>query len=84
MPRPAARNDDQRTSGIRFRDRTMSRNGKSLSQDDTLYFNSFIIGLPATPAGKTIGFSNQNLVMQYGHDEAVTDGLGLIRKALWG
>jgi type I restriction enzyme R subunit len=35
-----------------------------------LYFDSFIIGLTATPAGKTIGFFNQNLIMQYGHDEA--------------
>jgi len=39
-----------------------------------LYFDSFMIGLTVTPAGKTIGFFNQNLVMQYGHDEAVTDG----------
>jgi len=38
-----------------------------------LYFDCFLIGLTATPAGKTIGFFNQNLVMQYGHDEAVTD-----------
>ncbi len=38
-----------------------------------LYFDSFLIGLTATPAGKTIGFFNQNLVMQYGHDEAVAD-----------
>jgi hypothetical protein len=44
----------------------MSRNGKSLSQDDMLYFNLFIIGLPATPAGKTIGFSNQNLIVHTG------------------
>jgi type I restriction enzyme R subunit len=42
-----------------------------------LYFDSFIIGLTATPAGKTIGFFNQNLVMQYGHDEAVTDGINV-------
>jgi type I restriction enzyme, R subunit len=38
-----------------------------------LYFDVFLIGLTATPAGKTIGFFNQNLVMHYGHDEAVTD-----------
>ena len=38
-----------------------------------LYFDAFLIGLTATPAGKTIGFFNQNLVMQYGHAEAVTD-----------
>ena len=38
-----------------------------------LYFDAFMVGLTATPAGKTIGFFNQNLVMQYGHDEAVID-----------
>jgi type I restriction enzyme, R subunit len=42
-----------------------------------LYFDSFLIGLTATPAGKTIGFFNQNLVMQYGHDEAVSDGVNV-------
>ena len=42
-----------------------------------LYFDSFIIGLTATPAGKTFGFFNQNLVMQYGHDEAVADGINV-------
>ena len=35
------------------------------------------VGLTATPAGKTIGFFNQNLVMQYGHDEAVADGVNV-------
>ncbi len=42
-----------------------------------LYFDSFLIGLTATPAGKTIGFFNQNLVTQYGHDEAVSDGVNV-------
>ena len=42
-----------------------------------LYFDAFMIGLTATPAGKTIGFFNQNLVMQYGHDEAVADGVNV-------
>ncbi|MBI3427065.1 MAG: DEAD/DEAH box helicase family protein [Acidobacteria bacterium] len=42
-----------------------------------LYFDSFLIGLTATPAGKTIGFFKQNLVMQYGHDEAVIDGVNV-------
>ena len=42
-----------------------------------LYFDAFVIGLTATPAGKTIGFFNQNLVMQYGHAEAVTDGVNV-------
>jgi len=38
-----------------------------------LYFDSFLIGLTATPAGKTFGFFNQNLVMEYGHEQAVAD-----------
>ena len=42
-----------------------------------LYFDSFLIGLTATPAGRTIGFFNQNLVMEYGHDEAVIDGVNV-------
>ena len=42
-----------------------------------LYCDSFMVGLTATPAGKTIGFFNQNLVMQYGHDEAVADGVNV-------
>src|SRR6266705_1833501 len=42
-----------------------------------LYFDAFLIGLTATPAGKSVGFFNQNLVMQYGHDEAVTDGVNV-------
>ena len=42
-----------------------------------LYFDSFLIGLTATPAGRTIGFFNQNLVMQYGHEEAVVDGVNV-------
>ena len=42
-----------------------------------LYFDAFLIGLTATPAGKTVGFFNQNLVMQYGHDEAVIDGVNV-------
>jgi type I restriction enzyme R subunit len=28
-----------------------------------LYFDSFLIGLTATPAGKTIGICKQNLIM---------------------
>ena len=42
-----------------------------------LYFDSFLVGLTATPAGKTVGFFDQNLVMQYGHDEAVVDGVNV-------
>lgn len=42
-----------------------------------LYFDAFLIGLTATPAGRTIGFFNKNLVMQYGHDQAVADGVNV-------
>jgi type I restriction enzyme, R subunit len=42
-----------------------------------LYFDAFLIGLTATPAGKTIGFFNQNLVMQYGHAEALADNVNV-------
>ena len=42
-----------------------------------LYLDAFLIGLTATPSGRTIGFFNQNLVMEYGHDEAVTDGVNV-------
>lgn len=37
------------------------------------YFDSFLIGLTATPSMSTIGFFDNNLVMEYGHEEAVTD-----------
>ncbi len=42
-----------------------------------LYFDAFLLGLTATPAGKTIGFFNQNMVMQYGHAQAVADGVNV-------
>jgi len=41
------------------------------------YFDAFMVGLTATPAGKTIGFFKQNMVMQYGHKEAVADGVNV-------
>ena len=37
------------------------------------YFDAFIIGLTATPSKQTLGFFNQNLVMEYGHERAVAD-----------
>ena len=37
------------------------------------YFDSFLVGLTATPAAHTFGFFNKNLVMEYGHAEAVAD-----------
>src|SRR5207247_1569783 len=41
------------------------------------YFDSFLIGLTATPSKQTIGFFNQSLVMQYGHERAVADGVNV-------
>lgn len=41
------------------------------------YFDSFLVGLTATPAKQTFGFFNQNLVMEYGHDAAVADGVNV-------
>lgn len=37
------------------------------------YFDASIIGLTATPSKQTIGFFNQNMVMEYGFDQAVAD-----------
>jgi len=41
------------------------------------YFDAFIIGLTATPSKQTLGFFNQNLVMEYSHDRAVADGVNV-------
>ena len=41
------------------------------------YFDAFIVGLTATPSKQTIGFFDQNLVMEYGHDKAVADGVNV-------
>jgi type I restriction enzyme, R subunit len=37
------------------------------------YFDAFVIGLTATPNKQAFGFFDQNLVMEYGHAEAVAD-----------
>ena len=37
------------------------------------YFDASLIGLTATPSKQTIGFFNQNLVMDYSHTDAVED-----------
>ena len=37
------------------------------------YFDAYLIGLTATPSKQTFGFFNQNLVMEYGHPQAVAD-----------
>jgi type I restriction enzyme R subunit len=41
------------------------------------YFDAFIIGLTATPSMQTLGFFNQNLVMEYNHERAVADGVNV-------
>ena len=41
------------------------------------YFDASLIGLTATPSKQTIGFFDQNLVMEYGHDRAVADGVNI-------
>jgi type I restriction enzyme R subunit len=41
------------------------------------YFDAFLIGLTATPAKHTLGFFDQNLVMDYSHEQAVADGVNV-------
>jgi len=41
------------------------------------YFDAHIIGLTATPNKQTFGFFNQNLVMEYNHEQAVADGVNV-------
>lgn len=41
------------------------------------YFDAFLIGLTATPNKQTFGFFNQNLVMEYSHEQAVADGVNV-------
>ena len=41
------------------------------------YFDAFLIGLTATPSKQTMGFFNQNLVMEYNHQQAVVDGVNV-------
>lgn len=41
------------------------------------YFDAFIVGLTATPSKQTFGFFQRNLVMEYGHERAVADGVNV-------
>jgi type I restriction enzyme R subunit len=41
------------------------------------YFDAYLIGLTATPTKQTFGFFRQNLVMEYSHDQAVSDGVNV-------
>ncbi len=41
------------------------------------YFDASLIGLTATPSKQTLGFFNQNVVMEYNHGQAVADGVNV-------
>jgi type I restriction enzyme R subunit len=41
------------------------------------YFDAYLIGLTATPSRQTLGFFNQNLVMEYPRQRAVADGVNV-------
>ena len=41
------------------------------------YFDASLIGLTATPDNRTFGFFNQNVVSEYSHEQAVTDGVNV-------
>ncbi|CAJ3667093.1 Type I site-specific deoxyribonuclease [Burkholderia pseudomallei] len=41
------------------------------------YFDAFLIGLTATPTPQTIGFFDNNVVVDYGHEKAVADGVNV-------
>ena len=41
------------------------------------YFDSFLIGLTATPAPQTIAYFHQNRVAEYNHERAVADGVNV-------
>jgi type I restriction enzyme R subunit len=41
------------------------------------YFDSFLIGLTATPDKRTFGFFNENVVSEYTHEDAVADGVNV-------
>ncbi|MEO5799823.1 MAG: type I restriction-modification enzyme R subunit C-terminal domain-containing protein [Gemmatimonadales bacterium] len=41
------------------------------------YFDASLVGLTATPAKHTFGFFEKNLVMEYGHEQAVADGVNV-------
>lgn len=41
------------------------------------YFDAYLVGLTATPSKQTLGFFKQNLVLEYGHEQAVADGVNV-------
>lgn len=41
------------------------------------YFDSFLVGLTATPDARTYAFFNENVVSEYTHEQAVSDGVNV-------
>ena len=41
------------------------------------YFDSFLVGLTATPDARTYGFFQKNVVSEYTHEKAVADGVNV-------
>jgi len=41
------------------------------------YFDAYLIGLTATPDSRTYGFFRKNVVSEYGHEQAVADGVNV-------
>ncbi|MEX2477697.1 MAG: type I restriction-modification enzyme R subunit C-terminal domain-containing protein [Gracilimonas sp.] len=41
------------------------------------YFDSFLVGLTATPDKRTFAFFNENVVSEYAHEDAVADGVNV-------
>ena len=41
------------------------------------YFDSFIVGLTATPSPHTLGFFNRNIVAEYPYERSVVDGVNV-------
>lgn len=41
------------------------------------YFDSFLIGLTATPDNRTFAFFHENVVSEYTHEEAIADGVNV-------
>jgi type I restriction enzyme R subunit len=41
------------------------------------YFDASLVGLTATPSKQTFGFFRNNLVMEYGHEQALADGVNV-------
>ena len=41
------------------------------------YFDAYLVGLTATPDSRTYGFFGKNVVSEYGHEQAVADGVNV-------